>query len=207
MSTLMMIIGSIIALALGYYGTQQIRTMVAGSDPEEANTYLAYHNRNILEQDTTKDSPCFNQLIIASKNRKYLVETIIYDVELFHAYHNSYDTAIFNIWTAAYIVENKLTRSKAYPLITMFRQFNFVNRTRTCDQAKAILTLVDKDTADLLTMMIERELSQYTQYAPDVYETMMTNCIFDLIQHTLEQIDNDNTDTRQSVSESSSHYR
>lgn len=142
-----------------------------------------------------------------AKNRKRLFDEIVSDVKLFQDYHNSYDTIIFKVWVAAYILDSKVSRTRSYPYITMLRQFKFVNRTRTCDQTKVVLYLIDNDTRELLTLMIDRTLSKYENLSPDVYETLMVNCVFDIIEHTLEKIDNDNKTFLQRDSQSDRSHR
>lgn len=118
--------------------------------------------------------------------RDEFIEELKKDLNLLEAYHPEVTIQHMLVFVAAYILANKMHHSVSEQEVQVLRQFNFVRKTRTVDQAKVVLDDMASESTGLVTLVIERRLAMHHTLDFKRYELLMVNIALELVRIAAE---------------------
>lgn len=118
--------------------------------------------------------------------RDELIEELKKDLNLLEVYHPELTIQHMLVFVAAYILMNKMHHSVSEQEVQVLRQFDFVRKTRTVDQAKVVLDDMASEPTRLVTLVIERRLAMYHTLDFKRYELLMVNIALELVRIAAE---------------------
>lgn len=107
--------------------------------------------------------------------RDEFIEELKKDLNLLEVYHPELTVKHMLVFVTAYILMNKVPHSVSEQEVQILRQFDFVRKTRTADQAKAILDDLASEPTRLVTVVVERRLLMYATLDSKRHELLMLN--------------------------------